>query len=297
VNPIFYYNMFHVHRRIIKVRIVTVGIVKSRVQFYFILLVRYCPLWALGGWPAWIYFWFPSQKASTTHLVPFSFSKSSRCLVASSTFDTFSRKDLLTNLYRTSLSTLKGPIPTRRVFWSSCRYSSTALDTNCWDCEISCPILFYLISTILSTLGLRRLARMDLLLVSIPKGLVLLELDISLYIRHSLSNYPIESSRCLVASSTFDTLSRKGPVPTRRVFWSSCRFIVNRSDTNCWDCEIPCPILFYLISTILSTLGLRRLARMDLFLVSIPKDLVLLELDISLYIRYSLSNYPMWDLD
>ena len=26
---------------------------------------------------------------------------------------------------------------------------------NCWDCEISCPILFYLISTILSTLGLR----------------------------------------------------------------------------------------------------------------------------------------------
>uniref|UniRef100_M4DX29 Uncharacterized protein n=1 Tax=Brassica campestris TaxID=3711 RepID=M4DX29_BRACM len=58
-----------------------------------------------------------------------------------------------------------------------------------------------------------------------------------------------ESSRCLVASSTFDTLSRKGPIPTRRVFWSSCRFLVNRSDTNCWDCEIPCPTLSYLINT------------------------------------------------
>ncbi|KAG5396845.1 hypothetical protein IGI04_018659 [Brassica rapa subsp. trilocularis] len=167
----------------------------------------------------------------------------------------------------------------------------------CWDCEIPCPTLSYLISTILSTLGLMRLARMDLLLVSIPKGLVLLELDISLYIRHFLSNYPIESSRCLVASSTFDTFSRKGPIPTRRVFWSSYRFSSNRSDTNCWDCEIPCPTLSYLISTILSTLGLMRLARMDLLLVSISKGLVLLELDISLYIRHFLSNYPMWDLD
>ncbi|RID45905.1 hypothetical protein BRARA_I02599 [Brassica rapa] len=36
-------------------------------------------------------------------------------------------QDLLTNLCRTSLSILKGPIPTRRVFWCSCRYSSTAL--------------------------------------------------------------------------------------------------------------------------------------------------------------------------
>ena len=43
--------------------------------------------------------------------------------------------------------------------------------------------------------------------------------------------------------------------------------------------------------------GLRRLARMDLSLVSIPKGLVQLELDISLYIRHSLSNYPIWDLD
>ncbi|RID78698.1 hypothetical protein BRARA_A01494 [Brassica rapa] len=64
-------------------------------------------------------------------------------------------QDLLTNLCRTSLSTLKGPIPTRRVFWSSCRYSSNRSDTNCWDCEIPCSTLSYLISTILSTLGLR----------------------------------------------------------------------------------------------------------------------------------------------
>ena len=35
---------------------------------------------------------------------------------------------------------------------------------------------------------------------------------------------------------------------------------------------------------------------MVLLLVFIPKDLVLLELDISLYIRHSLSNSPMWDL-
>ncbi|KAG5410696.1 hypothetical protein IGI04_007015, partial [Brassica rapa subsp. trilocularis] len=41
-----------------------VGIVKSHVQLYILRLVRYCPLWALGSWPAWIYFWFPSQKAS-----------------------------------------------------------------------------------------------------------------------------------------------------------------------------------------------------------------------------------------
>ena len=40
-----------------------VGIVKSRVQLYIVRLVRYCPLWALTK-PAWIYFWFPSQKAS-----------------------------------------------------------------------------------------------------------------------------------------------------------------------------------------------------------------------------------------
>ncbi|RID64858.1 hypothetical protein BRARA_D00098 [Brassica rapa] len=36
---------------------------------------------------------------------------------------------------------------------------------------------------------------------------------------------------------------------------------------------------------------------MDLLLVSFPKGLILLELDISLYIRHSLSNYPMWDFD
>ncbi|KAG5407676.1 hypothetical protein IGI04_013795 [Brassica rapa subsp. trilocularis] len=35
---------------------------------------------------------------------------------------------------------------------------------------------------------------------------------------------------------------------------------------------------------------------MDLLLVSIPKGLVLLELDFFLYIRHSLSNSPMWDL-
>ncbi|KAG5407708.1 hypothetical protein IGI04_013827 [Brassica rapa subsp. trilocularis] len=51
--------------------------------------------------PAWVYFWFPSHKASML-------------------FPQF--QDLLTNHYRTSLSTLKGPIPIRRVFWSSCRF-------------------------------------------------------------------------------------------------------------------------------------------------------------------------------
>ncbi|RID74665.1 hypothetical protein BRARA_B01752 [Brassica rapa] len=67
---------------------------------------------------------------------------------------------------------------------------------------------------------------------------------------------------------------------------SSCISLSNRSDTNCWDCEIPCPTLYYPISTILSTLGLRQ-ARMVLLLVSIPKGLVLLKLDFSLYIRLS----------
>ncbi|KAG5386770.1 hypothetical protein IGI04_038240, partial [Brassica rapa subsp. trilocularis] len=39
----------------------------------------------------------------------------------------------------------------------------------------------------------------------------------------------------------------------------------NNKPIFCWDCEIPCPTLSYLISTILSTLGLRQ-ARMDLLL-------------------------------
>ncbi|CAN7037643.1 hypothetical protein BRARA_B00440 [Brassica rapa] len=33
-------------------------------------------------------------------------------------------------------------------------FSSTGSDTNCCDCEIPCPTLYYPISTILSTLGL-----------------------------------------------------------------------------------------------------------------------------------------------
>ena len=38
-------------------------------------------------------------------------------------------------------------------------------------------------------------------------------------------------------------------------------------------------------------------ARMNLLLVSFPKGLVLIELDIYLYIRHYLSNSPMWNLD
>ncbi|KAG5401972.1 hypothetical protein IGI04_016579 [Brassica rapa subsp. trilocularis] len=149
-----------------------VGIVKSRVQLYLILLVRYCPLWALGK-PAWIYFWFPSQKASLLyHILPF---KLRITFISCLTTD-------FQNRY---------PFITQRVFRSFLQISrQPGSDTNCWDCEIPCPTLSYLISTILSTLGLRQ-ARMDLLLVSFPKGLVLLELDISLYIRHSLSNSPM----------------------------------------------------------------------------------------------------------
>ena len=64
---------------------------------------------------------------------------------------------------------------------------------------------------------------MVLLLVSFPKDLVLLELDISFI---SLLHTP-------------PNLNSMGFVPTPRVFWSSCRFLVNRSDTNCWNCESP----------------------------------------------------------
>ena len=40
-----------------------VATVKSRVQFYIVRLVRYCPLWAFGN-PIWFYFWFLFQKVS-----------------------------------------------------------------------------------------------------------------------------------------------------------------------------------------------------------------------------------------
>ncbi|KAG5416454.1 hypothetical protein IGI04_004021, partial [Brassica rapa subsp. trilocularis] len=43
------------------------------------------------------------------------------------------------------------------------------------------------------------------------------------------------------------------------------------SDTNCWDCEISCPTLSYLISTILSTLGLRGWSAWIYFWFSSPK--------------------------
>ncbi|KAG5385749.1 hypothetical protein IGI04_037219 [Brassica rapa subsp. trilocularis] len=87
---------------------------------------------------------------------------------------------------------------------------------------------------------------MDLLLVSIPKGFVLLELDISLYIRYSLSN-----------SSMWDLDTHSSLIHHSKgisVFLAD--FSSTGSDTNCWDCEIPCPTLYYPISTILFTLSL-----------------------------------------
>ncbi|KAG5406027.1 hypothetical protein IGI04_012146 [Brassica rapa subsp. trilocularis] len=63
--------------------------------------------------------------------------------------------DLLTNLCQSSLSTLKGLIPTRKVFWSSCRFS---LNRSGMDLLNPCPTLYCLINTILSTLGLRNLS-------------------------------------------------------------------------------------------------------------------------------------------
>ena len=91
-----------------------------------------------------------------------------------------------------------------------------------------------------------------------------------------------------------------GPVPTWRVFWSSCRFLVNRSDTNCWD--LLAHVQLYIIWLV--------------WIVSFPKYLVLWVLEVdphvftfsflpkrprtildnSLYIRLYLSNSPMWDL-
>ena len=45
---------------------------------------------------------------------------------------------------------------------------------------------------------------MDLLLGSFPKGIILLELDISLYIRHYLSNSPVWDLICYLTSNRCD---------------------------------------------------------------------------------------------
>ena len=42
---------------------------------------------------------------------------------------------------------------------------------------------------------------------------------------------------------------------SKGIFGFFCRFLVNRSDTNCWNCVNPCSTLYYPISTILSILG------------------------------------------
>ncbi|KAG5392700.1 hypothetical protein IGI04_022663 [Brassica rapa subsp. trilocularis] len=95
----------------------------------------------LGGRPKWIYFWFPSQKASITSISSVSFGESSLAPPC-----TGNRMASFENVSPTTSRSFEIVITDLRQPGS---------DTNCWDCEIPYPTLSYLISTILSTLGLR----------------------------------------------------------------------------------------------------------------------------------------------
>ena len=88
---------------------------------------------------------------------------------------------------------------------------------------------------------------MELLLVSFPKGLVLLELNISLYIRHYLSNSPMWDLVCYLTdgnwvfpsrpapprSSVQTGLSRTGPRWMR-----SCRRLTNPAPHSTWALRV-----------------------------------------------------------
>ncbi|KAG5399174.1 hypothetical protein IGI04_020988 [Brassica rapa subsp. trilocularis] len=120
--------IFLVNRALIPI----VGIVKSHVQLFIILLVRYCPLWALEVGPHGFAFSFhpkmprSSDSISATHLS-----------------------------FLTHRISIHHSFIIQRVFRSFLQISrQPRSDTNCWDCQISCPTLYSLISTILSTLDL-----------------------------------------------------------------------------------------------------------------------------------------------
>ncbi|KAG5385933.1 hypothetical protein IGI04_037403, partial [Brassica rapa subsp. trilocularis] len=138
-----------------------VGIVKSRVQLYLILLVRYCPLWALETGPHGFTFGFLPKRPRTI--------RTFLCLISDVELNLLSH--ILSLKLRTTFisyvsfgesSSVTPCTSNRRAFFLECFSHNTSQisrqpgsDTNCWDCEIPCPTLSYLISTILSTLGLR----------------------------------------------------------------------------------------------------------------------------------------------
>ncbi|KAG5402500.1 hypothetical protein IGI04_017107, partial [Brassica rapa subsp. trilocularis] len=143
-----------------------VGIAKSRIQLYLILLVRYCPLWVLEAGPHGFTFGFLPKRPRTirtflclisdvglnllSHILPL------KLRITSISSVSFGESSLAPPCTGNRMASFENVSPTTsrsfEIVITDLRQPGS--DTNCWDCEIPYPTLSYLISTILSTLGL-----------------------------------------------------------------------------------------------------------------------------------------------
>ncbi|KAG5393822.1 hypothetical protein IGI04_023785 [Brassica rapa subsp. trilocularis] len=238
-----------------------VGIAKSRIQLYLILLVRYCPLWALEAGPHGFTFGFLPKRPRTI--------RTFLCLISDVGLNLLSHilplKLRITSISSVSFgeSSLAPPCTGNRmasfenVSPTTSRSFEIVITGSMIILTVSAEPPLFLLEGYFGLLADLRQPGALIPIVGIAKSRVQLYLILLLRIT-SISSVSFGESSLAPPCTGNRMASFENVSPTTS---RSFEIVITDlrqpgSDTNCWDCEIPYPTLSYLISTILSTLGL-----------------------------------------